>query len=91
MEIVVNWRGATVRMGSRYNDTLGVIWLSDSDLPNQDVWVNFKITPFDRDTGRYAISGPSKSKFDFHTNEPEYFLYPTTVSPSTLALCHEPS
>ena len=31
-------RGATVRMGSRYNDTLGVIWLSDSDLPNQDVW-----------------------------------------------------
>ena len=32
-------------MGSRYNDTLGVIWLSDSDLPNQDVWVYFKITP----------------------------------------------
>ena len=32
---------ATVRMGSRYNDTLGVIWLSDSDLPNQDVWVFF--------------------------------------------------
>ena len=33
----MSWRGATVRMGSRYNDTLGVIWLSDSDLPNQDV------------------------------------------------------
>jgi len=56
----MSWKGATVRMGSRYNDTLGVIWLSDSDLPNQDVWVYFKITPFDRDTGKYAISGRFK-------------------------------
>ena len=29
-------------------------------MPNQDVWVYFKITPFDRDTGKYAISGKFK-------------------------------
>jgi len=53
----MSWRNATTRMGSRYGDTLGVIWLSNYDLANQDVWVYFKITPFDRDTGKYAISG----------------------------------
>ncbi|CUS81419.1 Cohesin domain-containing protein [Candidatus Kryptobacter tengchongensis] len=53
----MSWKNATIRMGSRYGDTLGVIWLSNYDLANQDVWVYFKITPFDRDTGKYAISG----------------------------------
>ena len=38
----------------------GVIWLSDSDFPNQDVWGYIKITPFDRDTGRNPISGRFK-------------------------------
>jgi hypothetical protein len=47
-----SWQKATVGNLSKVGDTTIVIWRTDIDLFNRDVYVYFKVTPMDNDTGK---------------------------------------
>jgi hypothetical protein len=55
-----SWRRATVGNLSKVGDTTIVIWRTDIDLFNRDVYVYFKVTPMDNDTGKAMTTGRFK-------------------------------
>jgi hypothetical protein len=55
-----SWRKATVGNLSKVGDTTIVIWRTDIDLFNRDVYVYFKVTPMDNDTGKAMTTGRFK-------------------------------
>jgi urease beta subunit len=55
-----SWRKATAGNLSKVGDTTIVIWRTDIDLFNRDVYVYFKVTPMDNDTGKAMTTGRFK-------------------------------
>jgi len=73
-----SWQPATIESVSKNGDTIIANWRTDIDLYNQDVYVYFRVTPLDIDTGRAMTTG--RFKVDNQTGPVIISVLPSDVA-----------